>query len=57
MLKQLDTLIEGVIVGVSDQKNSSTVVDLSQGEIRILREGPITEEALKKEAVKYLEKA
>ena len=57
VLKQLDTLIEGVIVGVSDQKNSSTVVDLSQGEIRILREGPITEEALKKEAVKYLEKA
>lgn len=50
VLEQLDGLIEGVVIGESSGKMSSSVFDLSKDEIVCLREGPITlEEILKEE--------
>jgi len=41
VLEQLDGLIDGVVVGQSGAKQSSTVVDMSESTIKILREGII----------------
>ncbi len=55
VLSQLDNDIDAVVLGESASKPSSTVVDISEDEIIILREGPISKETLEKEAHKYLE--
>ncbi len=56
VLKQLDGAIDGVIWGYSLNKESSTVVDITEDKIKILREGPITQASLEKEVSNYLEK-
>lgn len=50
VLDQLDGKIEGVVLGTSSGKQSSSVFDLSGKEITCLREGPISlEEVIKEE--------
>ena len=53
VLDQLDGCIDGVVLGVSDEKESSSVFDISGESIVELRKGPIKFETLQK----YLEKA
>lgn len=57
VLSQLDEKIDGVVLGDSLNKTASSVVDISQDKIVILRPGPITQASLEKEFSKYLEKA
>lgn len=53
--KNLKDEIEGIVIGESLKKTSSTVVDLSVFPYKILREGPITKEDIENQVKKYLE--
>ena len=48
VLQQLDGRISHILIGESGQASASTIVDCSNNELKILREGPITLEELKK---------
>lgn len=47
VLLQLDGRIDGIVMGESGGSSASTIVDASKDEIKILRIGPISEEAIK----------
>ena len=50
VMRQLDGRIDGIVKGTCGCMSASTIIDLSQDEVKVLREGPITkaqiEEAL-----------
>lgn len=48
VLKQLDGRIDGIVMGESMSDVASTIVDATSDEIKILREGPISEEMINK---------
>ena len=52
VLSQLDGRIDGIVLGEAGGKVASTIVDMTSGKLKILREGPISkamlEAALKK---------
>ena len=56
VLSQLESEIQGVVLGESDKKKSSSVFDLTQDEIKELRRGNIPLEEIQKEVQMYLEK-
>lgn len=47
--KKLNGRIDGLVKKDASGKNSSTIVDCSKDEIKILRQGPISEEEIRKE--------
>ena len=48
VLKQLDGRIDGIVLGESGATQASTIVDVSTGELKIIRSGKISEEAIQK---------
>ncbi len=54
VMRQLDGRIDGIVKGTCGCMSASTIIDLSQDEVKVLREGPITkaqiEEALARRA-------
>lgn len=46
VMDQLDGRIDGIVKGTCGCMSASTIVDVSQGEARLLREGPISKEAI-----------
>lgn len=47
VLSQLDGAIDAIVMGEAMGKSASTIVDVSEGTIKIVRKGPISEEAIK----------
>ena len=47
VLKQLDGRIDAIVVGESGGSKASTIVDMSTDELRIVREGPISEKRIR----------
>lgn len=47
VLKQLDGRIDAIVVGESGGSKASTIVDMSADELRIVREGPISEKRIR----------
>lgn len=47
VLKQLDGRIDAIVVGESGGSKASTIVDMSTDELRIVREGPISEKQIR----------
>ena len=48
VLKQLDGRIDAIVLGEAKGKLASTIVDMSEEEPRIVREGPISADDIKK---------
>ena len=46
VMEQLDGRIDGIVRGTCGCLNASTIIDVSQEEVRLLREGPICREAI-----------
>lgn len=42
VMRQLDGRIDGIVKGTCGCMSASTIIDLSQDEVKVLREGPIT---------------
>lgn len=47
VLGQLDGAIDAIVMGEAKGKSASTIVDVSEDTIKILRKGPISEEAIR----------
>ena len=47
-MDQLDGRIDGIVRGTCGCLSASTIIDVSQEEVRLLREGPICREAIDK---------
>ena len=43
VIKQLDGRIDAIVLGTANGKTASTIVDVSNDDVKILREGPISE--------------
>ena len=52
VMEQLDGRIDGIVRGTCGCLSASTIIDVSQEEVRLLREGPICREAIDKVLVK-----
>ena len=48
VMEQLDGRIDGIVRGTCGCLSASTIIDVSQKEVRLLREGPICREAIDK---------
>lgn len=48
VLKQLDGRMDAIVMGCAKGDSSSTIVDVSDGDVHILREGPISEKQIMK---------
>ena len=48
VLEQLDGRIDAIVLGEAKGKLASTIVDMSEGEPRIVREGPVSADDIKK---------
>ena len=48
MLEQLDGRIDAIVLGEAKGKLASTIVDMSEEEPRIVREGPISADDIKR---------
>ena len=46
VMEQLDGRIDGIVRGTCGCLSASTIIDVSQEEVRLLREGPICREAI-----------
>ena len=46
VMEQLDGRIDGIVRGTCGCLSASTIIDVSQEEVRLLREGPISREAI-----------
>lgn len=48
VLEQLDGAIDAIVMGTAKGTLASTIVDCSTADLRVLREGPINEQTLRK---------
>lgn len=46
VLEQLDGRIDAIVMGEAIGKTASTIVDVSQGEVQIVREGPVSKQMI-----------